>query len=103
MCGGYACATETVVSPCRVVYTTCLEKFDVSTPRKSDKFEMSPNRRYVQKGGIRSGLNRRLKEVSSHERAGLQDLIKDFYKKILMISKVENLRKRQKRKRTSRG
>ena len=69
---------------------------------KKDKTEgKRPNRQLIQKGKLRSGqrmLKRRLKEAPIHERSGLQNILNDTQKKILVISRAENLRKHRKKK-----
>lgn len=64
-----------------------------------------PNRRQVRKGQLRANqrtLKRKLKEAPKHEKSGLQTLMEDIKKQILVLTCAENQRKRRKRKRKTR-
>ena len=88
-----------------VVYDKCKEKLGVIETKSQKIIEKRPNRRQVEKGKLRSrqrNLKKLLRDASEEEKPGLQDLLDDTRKRILTLSRAENLRKKQKRKRKAR-
>ena len=97
--------SQQLKSFCGVVYETCLEKFGEMSARRDDTIEKRPNRRQIQKGRLRAEqrmLKRRLKESPPQEQLGIENLLEDLKKRILIISRAENARKRRKKKQQSR-
>ena len=88
-----------------VVYTTCLDKLGTEVVKPHEEKEKRPNRRQNQKGKLRADqrqLKKRLKEAPENEKQGIQELLCDVKKKILTLSRAENLRKRRKKSRRTR-
>ena len=83
----------------------CLDKFGEAAMLPVKQVERHPNRRQLLKGSLRRrqrDLKRQLETVSEAERPGLQELLTDLKRQILVISRAENQRKRRKRKRKAR-
>ena len=64
-----------------------------------------PNRRQIRKGELRARQRqvvRRLKEANEEQKPGIQELLDDLKRQILVLSRAENHRKRRKKKRRAR-
>ena len=88
-----------------VVGELCIQHLGTNERKEKQEVQKRPNRRQMQKGVLRArerNLKRQLKDAPDEERPGIQELLDDLHKQILVISRAEHLRKKRKRKRKTR-
>ena len=84
---------------CQIVHSLCLEKFGEEVKRKKKDGLKQPNLCQVKKGKLRTRqwqLKRQLKDAPQQEKIWIQVLLDDIKQEILVLSRAENHRKRQK-------